>query len=121
VGSGARGSSRSRSVVGLFESLDQTSPARAIRNAGGVPLAALLASQLYFALYPLLPSVPALLVYTVGALLCAGGVGGAFLIARRLVRFRRELDGPACVWSVAGGLFAVACLWFAAGIFLPWL
>jgi hypothetical protein len=105
----------------LFESLDAPSAARSIRGACAPPLIAIVISQLYFLLYPLLPAVPAVLVYGVGAALLAGGGGGFAIVVRQLVRFRAGLDAAAWLWAVAAAIFSLACLWFASAIFLPWL
>jgi hypothetical protein len=105
----------------LFESVDRPTAARRVRAAGAIPLAALLLSQLYAAIYPLMSAVPAWLVYAVGLLLAAGGVGGATVIVARFAAAREDRDAAVWIWTASGLLFAAACIWLSSAIFFPWL
>ncbi len=122
MGVGARRAARrQRGFVTLFEDFRGPDLAARLRGIAIAPIAAIVISQLYATLYPLLPRVPAALFAAIDLILFAGaavGIGGA---ARLALRHRRELDGRAIAWLVACTIASLFCLRLFVSMTMPWL
>jgi len=122
VGVGARRAARrQRGFLALFEEFRQPDLAARLRGIALAPIAAIVISQLYSTLYPLLPRVPAALFAAIDLVLFAGaatGIGGA---ARLALRHHREFDGRAIAWLVACAFASLFCLRLFVAMTMPWL
>ena len=97
----------------MFESLDRDDAAQRLRAAALPPLAAFLIALVYLTVYPLLPRVPALLFWTIAAILLAGAILGAIKIVR--------VRNPAIGWLVVAIAMELVCVWLLLSLTLPWL
>ncbi len=99
----------------MFESIHTDETAARARAAAVPPLIAGGIALLYLTLYPLLPRVPALLFWSVDAILFIGTVWGAVAITRGLHR-------GASLRSVAAAVgVEVVCAWLFVSFTFPWL
>jgi predicted benzoate:H+ symporter BenE len=103
----------------LFESIQTDETAARFRAAALPPLAAVLLTVAYLTVYRLLARIPALLFWSVAAILLLGTVLGAMAIVRAVRRERPR--GTALGWFAGAILADLLCarmlLWFT----LPWL
>lgn len=103
----------------MFESIQTEDAAARFRSAAMPPLIAFAIALLYFTVYPLLPRVPALLFWSVVAVLVAGSIGGVVAIAGAVRRERPR--ARAVAWLVAASLVELLCARTLLALTFPWL
>lgn len=103
----------------MFESVQADETAARFRAAGLPPLGAGIIALSYVTVYPLLPRVPALLFWSVDAILLIGTAWGVARIARALQHERPR--GAIAGWAAGAIGVEVLCAWLFLSFTFPWL
>lgn len=104
----------------MFEYFQEGVASRA-RKAGVAPLAALIITQGYFAILPIISPVPRPLAWLVEFVAFAGATAGLIASVNLLARSWRELDLRASIWLALSILLALFVGQTFLSLTFPWL
>ncbi|MEO8035042.1 MAG: hypothetical protein ABI837_11475 [Acidobacteriota bacterium] len=104
----------------MFEYFQESVAAQA-RRVGAPPLAALILTQGYFAILPIIRPSPWLLVWLVEFIAFAGAIAGLIGTVALLVRSWRQLDVRAGIWLALSLLLSLFVGQTFLSMTFPWL
>ena len=116
-----RAARRHRGLLTLFDAIRPPDAVARIRSTAVAPLAAFIAAQLYFTIYPLLTRVPPALFWTIVAIVFAGACAGLVGATRVVLRHRTDFGAREYAWLLASLAATALCAYLFVSLTFPWL